>query len=25
MWWWRGATLALALSTGVTAVYLISR
>ena len=25
LWWWRGATLALALSTGVTAVYLISR
>lgn len=25
LWWWRGATFALALSTGVTAVYLISR
>lgn len=25
LWWWRGATVALILSTGVTAVYLISR
>lgn len=25
LWWWRGATIALVLSTGVTAAYLISR